>query len=503
MLKLFGGKSDHPLADPREAKRVIEALSTDDPAKSLDELMHWLESVTAAEGFKPEARVQLLFSLDEAAQPRVRKLAADYFGAVRPSRFQENRLWTALHGYYQQAGLSYARAVDLYVQNAKGVEAAKALLPVLLARTLRSLAQQVKWMHLRYGPVDFRTWAVMNGVYAFSELRQLAGTAVPLYPGQPGTSSPQEEYLRALVFGISAPDALLPREAEIAERLIAVYAPKFRLAPAAAPELPFWTDLGQAMAPARQTRAAKPGIGLRHFGVDSALAEIHAHAEAVLTTGAVPPEVNLRGSFESPAVLEVMRHLHTYWAPQPPERQAPRHPVKSWLSVAYGYEGVMRVLGGSDSLDFDAQGTEVWVAENVSTGGFGAVVPAVKGDWLRVGTLLALQPKGGTNWVLGVVRRMNRVDSQQARVGIETLSRTPAVEHFAVSGVRGMASPGIVVRGADAAEAKLVLKPGVFAPAQNLEVERGGRQHVFIPQAIAEKGEDYEIARYRELVRES
>ena len=502
MLKLFGGKPDHPLADPREAKRVIEALPEEDPAKGLEELMHWLESVTAAEGFKPEVRVQLLFTLDEAAQPRARKLAADYFGAARPSRFQENRLWTALHGYFRQAGLSYARAVDLYVQNAKGIEAAKPLLPVLLARTLRCLAQQIKWMHLRYGPVDFRTWGVMNGVFAFAELRQLAATPVPLYAGLPGSSSAQEEYLKALVFGISAPDALLPQEAEIAERLIAVHAAKFRLAPAAAPELPFWTDLGQAMAPARQTRAAKPGIGLRHFGVGPALADVHAHAEETLTTGELPPGLSLRGSFEVSTVLDVMRHLHTYWAPQAPERQAPRHPVKSWLSVAYGYDGVMRVLGGSDSLDFDAQGTEVWVAENVSTGGFGAVVPAVKGDWLRVGTLLALQPKGGNNWVLGVVRRMNRVDNVQARVGIETLSRSPVVEQLAVSGVRGMTSPGIVLRGADAAEAKLVLKPGVFAPAQNLEVERGGRQHVFIPQAIAEKGEDYEIGRFRELVRE-
>jgi len=34
--------------------------------------------------------------------------------------------------------------------------------------------------------------------------------------------------------------------------------------------------------------------------------------------------------------------------------------------------------------------------------------------------LLALQPEGGTNWVLGVVRRVNKSAGQQARVGIET-----------------------------------------------------------------------------------
>ena len=61
MLKMFGvGKPDHPLADPKEARRVIDALPANDPVKALDELMHWMESVAAAEGFKPEARVQLL-----------------------------------------------------------------------------------------------------------------------------------------------------------------------------------------------------------------------------------------------------------------------------------------------------------------------------------------------------------------------------------------------------------------------------------------------------------
>jgi len=52
-------------------------------------------------------------------------------------------------------------------------------------------------------------------------------------------------------------------------------------------------------------------------------------------------------------------------------------------------------------------------------------------------------------------------------------------------------------------EARIVLRPGVFAPAQNLELTRGNRQHVYLPQAVAERGEDYEIARFREMIRET
>jgi hypothetical protein len=502
-MGLFGGgKPDHPLADPKEAKRLLEALPDNDPVKALDELMHWMESVAAVEGFKPEARVQLMLQLDDAAQLRVRKLSRDYFADARPSRFQENRLWTALHGYWKQAGYSYARTIDLFVQNVKGVDAAKSQLPLLLVRTLRSFAQQVKWMHMRYGPIDLASWGVFNSVYAYAEMRQLAATKTAVYAGQAGESTPQLEFLKGLMFSVSAPDGLLPMEVELAERLIAAYAPRFVIGTAPAPAFVFWTDLAQAMTPARASRTPQAGPALRCFGAGAALEEVHGLAEQLMVGGKVPPELGL-GAVQTHDLLEVARHLHLYWSPQAPERKTQRHPVKSRLSVTYGYEGVCGVLGGGDSLDFDNQRSESWIVENVSAGGFGAVVPQLKGDWLRVGALLAMQPEGGSNWVLGVVRRVNKTATQQARVGIETLSKSPVLSQFAVSGVKSVSEQGVLLKNGEAAEARIVLKPGVFAPAQNLEMERGERHHVYIPQAVAERGEDYEIARFRELIRET
>ena len=503
-MKLFGGaKPDHPLADPKEAKRVLEALPANDPSKALDELMHWMESVAAVEGFKPENRFQLLFMLDDAAQPRVRKLAKDYFAAGRPSRFQENRLWTSLHGYWKQTGYGYARSVDQFVQKVKGIDAAKGLLPLLLVRTLRSFAQQVKWMHMRYGPIDLASWGVFNSVYAFAEVKQLTQSKVAVYPGATGDSTPQLEFLKGVMFSASAPDGLLPLEVELTERLIAELVPRFALANAPAPGLAFWIDLAQAMTPARLSRAPQPGPGLRCFGPGTALAEVHDLAERLLVGGQVPPEINLGGGYEPHVALEVMRHLEMYWSPQAPERKAQRRPVKSRLSVTHGYDGVVAVLGGGESLDFDNQNSESWIVENVSAGGFGAVVPQLKGDWLRVGALLALQPEGGSNWVLGLVRRVNKIAGQQARVGIETLSKMPVLSRFAVSGAKSASEQGVLLKDGEAVEARIVLRPGVFAPAQNLEIVRGDRHHVYIPQAVAERGEDYEIARFREMIRES
>jgi hypothetical protein len=106
-MNLFGGgKPDHPMADRKEAARVLGELPPQD-LKALDELAHWHESLSAAGGFKADERVHRLGLVDEAAQPRLRKLSRDYLASVRSakgSRPQENLIWTRVHEYWRQAG---------------------------------------------------------------------------------------------------------------------------------------------------------------------------------------------------------------------------------------------------------------------------------------------------------------------------------------------------------------------------------------------------------------
>ncbi len=512
MIKLFGGggggggKADHPLADPKEARRMLDALPSDDTFKALEELAHWMDWVAITEGFKPLDRIQTLYMVDDAAQPRLRKLARDYAAATRPSRFTENRIWGAMHGFWKSAGLAYARAVDLHVQNAKGVDAAKAQLPGLLVRTLRSFGQQLKWMQLRYGPMDLGVWGIANKVFAYAELRNLAQTVCTPYAGGAETT-PQREFLKLVFFSASSPDSLLPMESDFAERIIGDFAGKFTLDPVRSAEHGFWTDLGQAVPPQRAMRAPPSSQGLRFMGAGAARLELEAQIASIRSAGRAPAEM-LQGALgDTEAVLEVLGHLSMHWSNSPPERRSQRHAVKSRLSVTHGFDAVVGVLGHSpeDTLDFEVKEVENWIVENVSAGGFGAVVPQLKGDWLKVGSLLALQPDGGSNWVVGLVRRVAKTEGQQARIGIQTLTKAPMAVQLTVAGTFGTAEAGVQLRSVDAesVETQIVLKPGVFAPGVNLELDRGERQHVFMPQAITEKGEDFEIARFREMIREA
>src|SRR5262249_4643524 len=145
MMKLFGGGADHPMRNPKEAKRILDALPPDD-VKALDELSHWLESVSMVEGFKPVERAALLVSVDDAAQPRQRTRSRHYTAAAGPSRYLENRLWTQLHEYWRQAALAFGRMLDAAAQAPKSVE--PKTLTLVATRAMRSAAQQIKWQHM-------------------------------------------------------------------------------------------------------------------------------------------------------------------------------------------------------------------------------------------------------------------------------------------------------------------------------------------------------------------
>ncbi|MDH5220605.1 MAG: hypothetical protein OEW94_05170 [Betaproteobacteria bacterium] len=496
MISLFGrGKPDHPMADARQARRLLDELPPRDPVKALGDLAHWHESVAATPDFRPEARIELLLMIDAAAQERVKKVTLEYLAPARLSRFQENRLWTAVHGYWREAALAMARAVDLFLQGGKGAERARAQLPALLAAALRALAQQIKWAYLRYGPNDPVVWGAFNRVYGFAEAQGLAGAQ----------SAPRTEFLRGLMLSASAPECLLPAQLEITEKLLAQYAPLLELAPAGGEDLPFWTDVQRPMVPLRASRLLQPGPGVRYFGAGRALAGLASLQERVRASPALQADLGLGAPMEREDALELIGHLRKCWSPQTPERRHRRHAVKSRLGVVNGLAGAIEALDQESSLSFDGGGAENWVVENVSAGGFGALVTQTKGDWLRVGALLALQPEGGSNWLVGVVRRVHRTSGAQARVGIETLAKSPQIVRLSLgASVSGALETGLLLRadGPAAAEMRIALRPGVFAPGLNLESRVGGRQHIYMPARIGERGDDYEIGRFREMVRD-
>jgi len=241
------------------------------------------------------------------------------------------------------------------------------------------------------------------------------------------------------------------------------------------------------------------------FGAGAALTELATLRDRLRGSTAPQADLGLGVAMERENALELLEHLLKCWSPQAPVRRHERHVVKSRLDVANGWTGVLEALDPAASLSFDGSGMESWVVENVSAGGFGALVAAIKGDWLRVGTFVAMQPEGGSNWLVGVVRRVQKTSGSQARVGVETLARSPEIAQFALGRGEAPSEIGVLLRpdAPGVAEVRIALRPGVFAPGHNLERRDGKVQRVYVPTRIADRGEDYEIGRFREMVREA
>lgn len=502
MLKLFGGsKSDHPMAELKEARRLLGEVPSGDAFKAVEELTHWLESVGTAEGFKPDYRVQLVQMIDDAAQLPIRKLQRDYVGNPRLSKFQEQRLWSAIHEYWNRSAQGFAAAIDAAAAGAKGADALKASLPLIAVRALRSLAAQIKWQYLRYGPFDNSRWGVVARVYAFAESRKIAATRVAVQAGAAGESSAEQEFLRAVMLAASSPDSLLPAEIEVAERIIAHVSPSFRLALDQQPDIAYWIDLATDRPPLRLARPPQHAPTLRFFAAGGAVAELEQLTKAISASRTVPASLGLAGAVEPEVVLDVLRHLALYWSPKPPERRHPRHRVKSRLNVAPGFAGVLAMHNPAATLDFDTNLVEAWIIEDVSAGGFGASIPQIKGEWLKIGGLLAMQPEGGDNWVIGVIRRLNRESAFKGSVGIRTLARSAAA--VSLQSDDGEDAEAMLLNPSPAtAEVQVLLRAGVFLPGRQFRFQRDGNEVMLMSLTLQERGEDYELLRARPMVRE-
>lgn len=508
MLNLFGGnKSDHPMADLKEARRILEEVPSGDAYKALDELAHWLESVRGAQGLKPDYQAQLYLLIDEAAQLHLRKLQRDYLSNPRLSKFQEQRLWGAIHFYWTQAALAFPASIDLFATGAKGADALKNSLTLLTVRALRALAAQMKWQYIRYGPFDDSLWGVVAKVYALAELRKYAQTKVTVYPSVAGDSTPEQEFLRAVMLAASSPDCLLPAEMEIAERLIAHFSLSFKLSLDQQPDIAYWIDLATSHPPLRLARPPQHAPTLRFFAAGKASVDLEQLIQSINATGMVPSSVNLGGVYEPEAVLEVLRHLALYWSPKQPERRHPRHRVKSRLNVTPGFDGLLSMLAVDIFLDFDQNRVENWIVEDVSAGGFGASIPQIKGEWLKVGCLVGLQPEGGNNWLIGVIRRLNRDSAQQGSVGIQSLARAAVPVALRVQSGQVASSDAesaiLLNPSPDAVEVQFLLKTGVHVPGQNFEFDSDGKTVLLMQTAVIERGEDYELVRARQMIRDT
>lgn len=513
---LTGSKVDHPMADAKKAREIIAELPTD-PLKALADITQWLESLRDAKAFKADRLFENIDLLDGAAKNHQRKLGQDYFATARQQKFQENRLWTSSFTFWKALSDAYLECVARFESTQTGGTAFRKNLPVIVARTLRALSLQLKWVLVRYGPVDPRVWSDIGRLYQFAEASGFATNTVAIYPGAHGGGSVQQEFLKAVMLSASSTDGLSPVRQEIAERVVAHFSPGFRMAREPGPGCGYCFDIAGGRPPFRVIGDKAPvTTTARYFGAGEALAKLRRVEAVIRETGAIPSDVHLGGSYDNDTVLPVLRHLAAYWADDAPARSAQRRQTATRMTVLHGINEILGTLdpANNDELDFSDPAeadnpAESWIVENVSDGGYGAIIPAAKSDWVRVGALIGVKTEIARHWGIGIIRRVTRDEHQQRRVGIQSLSNIAIPVRIGKSGGAFASAPA---EPADSAlllsatpnsqgEVGVVLREGIYNSRDSLDMVVNNKPYLLMPSRLAEGGEDFDWAMFKVMAR--
>jgi len=501
-----GGISDHPLEDKEDARQLLSGLAEKGAFRALEELSAFLDAVKTAEKLKPIRAFEIVELLDRSARPFLRKLGRDYvIQSVRLTRFQQHRLWFTAHAFLTQLGEGYRFCLAKFEVGAVGAAALKPALPKVAGRALRASGAQFKWSLLHYRPSEQELWENLARLYTAAEALGFAPWLLNLYRGERRETSCERELLRPLMLAVSAPDGLLPMQIELAERIIAQCTDAFTLSSRPGPGLHYVTDLAAAAPPGRLSPNVTLNPQTRFFGPGEGAARVARYVAEIERTGRVPAEMNLGLELEPPLVLDTLQHLARYWSASLPERKQARRQRTEHLTVVHEFGEVVANAGGLFFESAFVSNNEEWILENESAGGFGAFVPKAQGGWLRVGCLVGVRREEGVAYGVGIVRRVVGDEHGNRYVGIEMLASGGAAvtlvteqawspEHPTAQGELCILLPSAT---APSGETTLLLRPGLFKPKRMVEMHAYDHRYRLEPLAIAETGEDFEIARYR------
>jgi len=497
MLRLFGKKSNHPMADIKSVQELLEGLPKNDALKALQELTEWVESAREQAEFRLDHQFAVLCLLDEAARPFERKLTRDYYAVAALSTFQENRLWMVLNEFFAQILQAYLNVLVRYCNGDKGASSIKAMLPLIAARGVSAATGRLKSAAVRYALVDQTIWASLAGFYAHAETQQYLNEEVALYAGSGAKTSVCNEFATALTWYASSFGTLSRLHMHLAERLTAYLNRNFTVSAQREPGSRFVFDLQHPMSPMRLDAETTAQPGLRFLAVDNLQPKVDSLLKT-LEKNFVPEEINLGGKYEADVVHAVVRSLADYLTSSPSERRNIRHNIKVSLSVANGFLGLMEQV--SAGLNFGSDASVIWQVEDISISGYRCVLPALGADGVKIGLLVGIKSDKTDRWGVGIVRRLSRDSQNNLHVGIEMLANQVAGvglhERDAGEELQAlwMDSPG-----GDASEVDLLMNSDTFTSRRSLHVRLDGKSYLLMPLGLLEKGEDYDLARYRKI----
>lgn len=500
LARLFGKKIDHPMAEMKAARLILDDLPKQDALKSLGELTEWIESVAACEAFKLEQRWELLCLLDETAQPLQRKLSAEYFSLTEINSFQGNRLCHALESWSGQMAQAYFALFLRYCDEVKKEVVLKSNLPVLVARTVRLLRAQLKYQAVHYRSHEATLWQHCSQLYRHAEQHHYLTPHVNLYHTLFDASSVQFEVAQLLAWHASGINGLTPLTLHILEQLMVHFASTIKLTTHLTHHALFCFDLAHPLNPVRVNLEATVHPLMRYVDLSEMQPKL-AELIHVLGKGFLPQQLHLGGHFPVERVQEAALHVMTYLT-APPTRMSKRLEIQSGLCAVVGFERVL-AFSRATMLPFPLQ-LELKDASNT---GFCAILTGSGGDGLRIGQLLGIQTVGVSRLGVAVLRRMSRTAEGGLLIGAEILANrindVLLSERELTAGEMGLPALWLHEKITPTSHIRLLMPPGSFTMLRSLKCCLSDKHYLLIPNELHENGLDFDLASFRLIEQDS
>jgi hypothetical protein len=506
MLGFFSNKSDHPLADFKSAQQLLDDLPKTDPVQVLDEIGHWIEALFDPENaFRLDHQFAVLRMLDEAALPYLRKIINSYFAVVAPASFQENRFWAAMNGYYTFTESAYVQLANGLQDGEKGSSGIRSQTALICARGIYAAYGRMECAAVKYAQIDSQLWAHLAAFYALAEAEHCQDEMFPLYSGMKVNTSVQHLLASVLMWYSVGVGAFKPLDLHIAKCLMIYMCQSFLVSDHAEADSQFVFDLEKSAAPVRVTdEGAMYPTSTRFVSIGGA----PQHLDNLIKTLAknlVPEELNFGVAYSAEMMTDVVRRLAGFCQSTSPMRRHPRRKINIGVNVLNGFFKVIEKT--NTGLSIGDASSESWNVEDMSATGMRCVLPPGHGAGVKIGTLIGLQPEKAEHWGVGVVRRLRRDEKNNLHIGVRILANK--VLNVVVNDTEGgSADPehtALLLDRTDeqGSESWMLMKADTFSINRSPTMKLGDQSYLLMPLALVEKGEDFDLVRYRKMAQDT
>jgi hypothetical protein len=454
----FGKTIKDPLADAKTVERWLVGFPTNDPLAMHAGVLYELGRLTERDARRTPARLEAVFHVDRHTDPLRKNLTGQYLEHGNRSTRVENQLWQSLFDLTQGLLLCYqafAREVTAHAQSNKW----QSLLPELIARQIVHQGLDAKIRLFRYEQWIPAKWVDLHSLFQIACSAQIERQPVAVLPDG-GLTTIEQEYLRVLVLQLMNSGNLTPRHLEwVADQLSEWCAP-LRLNIESSTVTSFYVDLGSRTGLRRRNPQPLEG---RVLFLDTR--PLHA----VLMQNVVMLDQKVRNnplSDRTPRRADQLNLLSKLASQVDPEfkpfaRRGERTSAAGSVDAIIGFAKIAGFLrdeemtpfiegkrGAStfgDTIEIATFGrmrnekvrtTEMarrrlanyaapggsWDIRDVSQTGFRLVAPMSVINAVTLGTLAALRPQTEARWTLGIVRRMKRLTTERAEIGLQVIA---------------------------------------------------------------------------------